>query len=112
MTELLCLIMATTFYYLGARALITKWLWSTYPEWLDSFMLCAACSGTWYMLGVSWILDRPFWGYEARSLPASIAAALVGTFAVPLTAALHHKALLALHTGSVPQKDEKDEKDE
>lgn len=35
--------LTTALYYLGARAMITKFIWSRYPKWLDKFMLCSAC---------------------------------------------------------------------
>lgn len=41
-------VLATTFYYLGARASITQFLWSRYPKSFDKFMDCPACSGFWY----------------------------------------------------------------
>ncbi|MGH7178283.1 MAG: hypothetical protein ACREJC_12960 [Tepidisphaeraceae bacterium] len=37
-------------FYLGSRALITRWLWSRYPPGFAKFMDCAACSGFWYGL--------------------------------------------------------------
>jgi uncharacterized membrane protein len=48
MTDLLVIaIVGAATFYLGHRALITRWLWSRYPAWLDRFMGCAACLGTW-----------------------------------------------------------------
>lgn len=61
-TILLYALVTATLYYLGARALITRWLWSRYPPWLDKLTICAACSGFWYGLGVG------AWGYW-RSVP-------------------------------------------
>lgn len=55
-------LVTTTMYYLGARALITQWLWSRYPAWLDKLTLCAACSGFWYGLAIG------AWGYW-RAIP-------------------------------------------
>lgn len=44
----LIVVVATAFYYLGSRALVTRWLWSRYPSGFDAFMDCSACSGFWY----------------------------------------------------------------
>jgi hypothetical protein len=41
-------LISTALFYLGSRALITRWLWSQYPQWLSHFMDCAACVGTWW----------------------------------------------------------------
>ena len=53
MEFLLYPLLTTALYYLGARAALTRWLWSGYPNWLDSFMVCAACSGFWYGAAVA-----------------------------------------------------------
>lgn len=44
----LIIVVATALYYLGSRAVITRWLWSRYPPSLAAFMDCSACSGFWY----------------------------------------------------------------
>ena len=41
-------LLTTSAYYLGARAVLTRPLWSRYPGWLDALMGCAACAGAWY----------------------------------------------------------------
>lgn len=48
MTFILFSILASSFFYLGARATITGWLWSRYPPPLARFADCSACSGFWY----------------------------------------------------------------
>ena len=50
LTILLFVLVSTACFYLGSRAVITRFLWSRYPGWLASFMDCAACSGFWYGL--------------------------------------------------------------
>lgn len=45
-------LVTTALYYLGAWALVTRWLWSRYPDGLFQLMHCAACSGFWYGLAV------------------------------------------------------------
>ncbi len=47
-TLLLYVLLSSAFFYLGSRALITRWLWSRYPAGLVGFMDCAACTGFWY----------------------------------------------------------------
>jgi hypothetical protein len=42
--------LTSAMFYLGSRAIITRWLWSRYPSWLASWADCAACSGFWYGL--------------------------------------------------------------
>lgn len=49
-------LVTTALYYLGAWALITRWLWSRYPPVLGALMTCAACSGFWYGLAAGWAL--------------------------------------------------------
>jgi len=48
-------------FYLGSRAMITRWLWSRYPPRFARFMDCAACTGFWY----------------------GLIAGIVGTYAIP-----------------------------
>lgn len=42
--------LATSFWYLGSRALVTRALWTRYPRWLATFMDCPACTGFWWGL--------------------------------------------------------------
>lgn len=64
---LLLWLLSTTFYYLGARAAITRFLWDRYPPHLASFMDCPACSGFWYglILGSSFV-------FAGRDLPLDL----------------------------------------
>lgn len=48
MSAFLLIFQAAALYYLGSRALITRWLWSRYPTPLATFMDCSACTGFWY----------------------------------------------------------------
>jgi hypothetical protein len=41
-------IFASTMFYLGSRATVTRWLWSRYPKRFAEFMDCPACAGFWY----------------------------------------------------------------
>jgi len=40
-------ILSAAIFYLGSRALITRWLWSRYSPTFARFMDCAACTGFW-----------------------------------------------------------------
>lgn len=56
------LVACTVLYYLFARAEVTRWAWSRYPRALDNLARCAACSGFWIGLGLSWWLAPPLQG--------------------------------------------------
>lgn len=94
-TVFLYMLLTTAAYHLGARALITEWLWSRYPTSLDNFMQCAACSGTWYglLFGLAGQggLELDFLGLTGRwSALAVGAGAMVWT---PVLAAVHERSL-------------------
>lgn len=93
------------FYYLGARAKITQWLWSRYPKWLDNFMMCSACSGFWYGLGVGfglgWWRELPFLGLPGRLWVTPIVIALCSIVWTPIVAAIHLRAFD--YTGAAPE---------
>lgn len=50
--------LTTAFYYLTARAAITRPIWSRYPRFLDELIGCAACSGFWAGIGFGWAAER------------------------------------------------------
>jgi len=52
-------LLTAALFYLGSRAQITSWLWSRYPTRLAVFMDCPYCTGFWYGLAVSLILQLP-----------------------------------------------------
>lgn len=97
MTFFLYPILTATFYYLGSRALITRFLWSRYPKWLDNYMLCAACSGFAYGVGVAfglgWWLELPFLGLSGRWPLTPLIVGLCSTVWTPVVAAGHLWAL-------------------
>jgi hypothetical protein len=95
LTFLLYPLLTTMLYYLGARAMITQWLWSRYPARVDHFMMCAACSGVWYGAAVTAIHGYGLNGWSP-TIGGVIAVALASGVWTPLLAALHHKALLYL----------------
>ena len=41
-------LLPAAFWYLTSSAMITQWLWSRYPAWLDELTHCSACSGFWW----------------------------------------------------------------
>lgn len=93
-------LLTTAVYYLLAKAMITRWLWSRYPTWLDYYTSCAACSGFLYGgavgLSIGWTLDLPFLGLDGRFWITPIAIALGSTVWTPILANLHVQALLTL----------------
>jgi len=55
--------LTTAAFYLGSRAVVTRWLWQRYPRKFAQFMDCAACTGFWYGAIAAWILgDRIAFG--------------------------------------------------
>lgn len=96
MTYALILILPVAFYYLGSRAVITRWLWSRYPARFARFMDCAACSGFWYGAAVAAGLKIP---WENLFI-----AGLVTLVTTPIGAAIMQHALELLGT-AVPEAD-------
>jgi hypothetical protein len=97
-------ILATSLYMLGSRDKITVALWSRYPAWLDSFMTCAACSGTWYGAALAVVgagFNLPFLGLPGPHLGTIIVVALYTKVLTPIIAAKHVAALL--YTSDDPQ---------
>lgn len=96
-------LVTTTLYYLGARAVITRGLWSRYPGWLDRLTLCAACSGLWYGLAVgAWGAWRgvPFAGLPGDRVDTVIAIGLSSAAWTPILARLVVGALTDLEPAS------------
>lgn len=86
MNLILYALLSAAMFYLGSRALITRAIWSRYPQRVAQFMDCAACTGFWW--GTIWalIIGRYF-ELDAGPLPALHPAtpALVGLCMVVLT---------------------------
>lgn len=60
MTDLLAFSAIVAFlYYLGARAELTRWLWSRYPKWIDALAMCPRCSGWWIGLVAGFVVLPP-----------------------------------------------------
>ncbi len=62
-------LISTALWYLGSRALVTRWLWSKYPKPLSEFMDCPACVGFWWGLLLDWQVS-PHVGGHALGLPS------------------------------------------
>lgn len=99
-TLVLYCLLTTAFYYLFARAMITKFLWSRYPAWLDYYTTCAACSGLLYGVVVALVIglpfDLPFLGLSGRSWLTIPVVGLGSMVWTPMIANVHVRALLEL----------------
>ena len=99
-------LLSTAAYFLGSRAIITRPIWSRYPKWLDSFMLCAACSGFWYgvaaSVGIGWYLDVPFLVLPGRFWLTPPIVGLCSLVFTPWLAAKHVTALESTTPGATP----------
>ena len=92
-------LLCTATYYLLARAMITHWLWSRYPAWLDYYFTCAACSGFLYGLiagAIGGQLGLSFLGLPGPAWYTPIVTALCSMIWTPVLADLHINALLRL----------------
>jgi len=97
MTILLYPLLTVAAFYLFARAMITKSLWSRYPDWLDRYTLCAACSGFAYgvavALAIGWTQDLPFLGLSGRFWVTPIVVGLGSIVWTPILGDFHVRAL-------------------
>lgn len=100
MTIILYPLLTVALYYLFARAMITKPLWSRYPSWLDYYTMCAACSGFLYggavALAIGWTQDLSFLGLPGRFWATPVVAALCSLVWTPILADHHVRALQQL----------------
>jgi hypothetical protein len=86
-TLLIYALITPALYYLGSQALITRWLWGRYPQRVDAFMSCAACSGTWYgvmMAWVGWWQKWSFLGLDPRHWLTVVVVGLCSCFWTPV----------------------------
>mgnify|MGYP001577680378 CR=1 FL=1 len=99
MTALLYPMVTVALWYLGSQAVITRPLWSRYPQSVDAFMSCSACSGVWLggLVGGLGAWQRwPFLGLPGRE-PLTVALVAVCSLVwTPLLAALLVRALVSL----------------
>jgi hypothetical protein len=89
-TWLLFTTVSAALYYLGSRARVTRFLWSRYPNGFDDFMLCAACTGTWFgfALGTTlgWWQHLPYLGLPGGHPVTIIVAGLCSMVWTPIMA--------------------------
>lgn len=95
-------LLTVALYYLGARAMITRFFW----EWterdlpkLGAFLGCAACAGTWFGAFVGafgyGILGWRFLGVDGALLNTILPAACAMVW-TPILAAVHDRAMREL----------------
>lgn len=93
-------------YYLGAQAVITRFLWSRYPSSVDSLMTCASCSGFWYGIGAGYlgrVLDIPFLGLDPGAWHTPLIVGFCAIVWTPVVSWLHLAALAAIGGGDVSE---------
>lgn len=94
---LLFTLVSTALYYLGSRALITRWLWSRYPPKLARFADCPACTAFWHGVMLSLIFGDLFEPLFTRGrLLARYNAAFMEPYSIALEAILVGLCLLVL----------------
>lgn len=110
-TLVLYTLLATAFYFLGARTLVTGWLWLRYPPRLAYFMDCAMCTGFWYGVGLAfagragWLPELRLAEHDAINIVTTGLAMLV---LVPVVAGIVTRGL-AENGHTVVPSDERDE---
>ena len=95
-TVLLYALLTTAIYYLGARAELTRAIWSRYPKWLDRILSCAACSGTWYGVVVSFIFRQDYLGLPGYQLRTALVVGLASCVLTPIGSFLMVESLIRL----------------
>lgn len=103
-------LLTTAAYYLFARAMITRWLWSRYPAWLDYYTTCAACSGFLYGVVVAvafgWSLNVPLLGLPGKFWLTPLVSGLGSMVWTPVLANLHVTSLIQLGVSDPRSTDE------
>lgn len=99
-TLLLYPLLTTALYYLGSRAKITQFIWRRYPKWLDGYMVCSACVGTAYGVGVALVgglyFHLPFLVLPGCHWITPVVVGLCSMVWTPVLAALHLLAMAAI----------------
>lgn len=97
MTPILFALLSAAWFYLASRALITRWLWSRYPEPIGRFFDCAACSGFWYglvlALALGSSLHLTYLGLDLTRAYTWPLVALASIVTTPIAAAIMQWAL-------------------
>ena len=105
-TLILYALLTSSLFYLGSRALITRWLWSRYSPVVSLLMDCSACSGTWYGAIVGFVggylLELPFLGLPGDTWYTPLIVALCSMAWTPITAGLMQHGFDTLgHAGPI-----------
>jgi hypothetical protein len=89
-TLILYALLTSSMFYLGSRAVVTRFLWSRYPAGFAAFMDCSACSGTWYGLVVAftggYVFHLSFMGLPGESWATAAIVALCSMTWTPIVA--------------------------
>lgn len=97
-------LLTTALFYLFARAVITEWLWSRFPAWLQYVTQCPACSGFWYGIACAaigiYVFDKPFLG--RTNWYVIIDVGLMSIVWTPILGALHEFSMRALGHARIP----------
>lgn len=97
-TVVLYALLTAAAYYLGARAVITSWLWSRYPRWLAKIADCSACSGFWYGVAVSAAFQRQAFSLPGDTWYLPVIIGLCSMVWTPIVAAAMHVCFERLGT--------------
>lgn len=96
-TPLLYALLSAACFYLGSRALVTRWLWSRYPPSLASFMDCSACTGFWWGFALAAIVGQclhlPYMGLDPSSPLTWCIVGLCSIVLTPIAAGLMQHGL-------------------
>ena len=97
-TFILFSLISAALFYLGARALITSWLWSRYPAKLTTFMDCAACTGFWWGVGLALVhpFGMSYLGADLHRWWAPVFVGLCSLVMTPIAAGFMQRGLDAL----------------
>jgi hypothetical protein len=98
-------LLSAALFYLGSRAIVTRWLWSRYPPRFASFMDCAACTGAWLGAILATVLGRhvPIDVFELSALAwyTPIVVGLCMIVLTPIVAGLMQRGLDSLGSAIV-----------
>lgn len=103
---LLFSLLSAAFYYLGSRALVTAFIWRRYPVGFTRFMDCAACTGFWYGLAISFAVPVPYLGLTPASWAYHPVAALCSIVSTPIAAGVMQAMLDRLGLIELPEDDD------
>lgn len=116
-TLVLYALLTTSMFYLGARAIITSWLWSRYPKFIAKWADCSTCSGFWYGALIGYIggygFGLPFLSLPGAYPPTVAAVALCAMTWTPIVAGLVQRGFDTLGTAvEVVEEEEEEDHDQ